>query len=358
MHWVHDNPAIEMRGSDFTNDPWVIALNDRMTSINSCLAVDLTGQVASDTLLGKFFSGIGGQVDFVRGAARSREGKSIIALPSTAKQGTVSRIQATLDQGAGVVTSRGDVRYIVTEYGIADLWGKSIRERAMALISVAHPDFRRELSDAAKQRRYAFADDGIPRANYPWNEVRDESLRDGTPVQLTPVRLTDEPSLQAFLYGLSNESTYRRYLCHKRTHPHEELQDLVNVDYHDTMALIVRESGTDAIIGISRYDLDRATNFAEVVFTVADTWQGRGAATLLFRRMAQIAYANGIAGFYADVLASNTPMLRVFHRSGHKVRISLDAGTYHLEVLFDPEQMRDRGVDADAQTRASRPPIR
>jgi acyl-CoA hydrolase len=154
--WVDDNPSIEMRGSDFTNDPQVIARNDHMVSVNSALAVDLTGQVAADTLMGRFFSGIGGQVDFVRGAARSKEGKSVIALRSTAKNGTVSRIRAVFEEGAGVVTSRGDVRYIATEHGVADLWGKSVRERTHALIAIAHPAFRAELLEQAKARKYVF----------------------------------------------------------------------------------------------------------------------------------------------------------------------------------------------------------
>ncbi len=154
--WMHDNPVVEMRGSRFTNDPFTIARNDHMVAINAALAVDLTGQVAADTLMGRFFSGIGGQVDFIRGAARSRGGRPIIALPSTAKDGAVSRIQPALGEGAGVVTSRGDVHYVVTEYGVADLWGKPIRERAKALIAIAHPDAKGELLAAAKERRYVF----------------------------------------------------------------------------------------------------------------------------------------------------------------------------------------------------------
>ncbi|MDC3960790.1 acetyl-CoA hydrolase/transferase family protein [Polyangium jinanense] len=155
--WVHDNPFLEMRSSSFTNDPFTIARNDQMIAINAALAIDLTGQVAADTLAGRFFSGIGGQVDFIRGAARSRGGKPIIAMRSTAKKGTVSRIAATLEAGAGIVTSRGDVHYVVTEHGIADLWGKNIRQRALALIDIAHPDHRADLLAAAKQRRYIFA---------------------------------------------------------------------------------------------------------------------------------------------------------------------------------------------------------
>ncbi len=154
--WVHDNPLIEMRPSSFTNDPFQIARNDNMVAINSALAVDLTGQVAADTVRGRFFSGIGGQVDFIRGAARSKGGKPIIALPATARDGQVSRIQGCFEEGTGVVTSRGDIHYVVTEYGIADLWGRNIRQRTEALIGIAHPDFRAELLAAAKERCYVF----------------------------------------------------------------------------------------------------------------------------------------------------------------------------------------------------------
>jgi acyl-CoA hydrolase len=154
--WVHDNPLIEMRPSAFTNDPFQIARNDCMVAINAALAVDLTGQVAADTVRGRFFSGIGGQVDFIRGAARSKGGRPVIALPSTARNGTVSRIQTCFEEGTGVVTSRGDIHYVVTEFGVADLWGKNIRQRTEALIAIAHPDFRAELFAAAKKRCYVF----------------------------------------------------------------------------------------------------------------------------------------------------------------------------------------------------------
>jgi acyl-CoA hydrolase len=154
--WVHDNPQIEMRPSAFTNEPFQIARNDQMVAINSALAVDLTGQVAADTVRGRFFSGIGGQVDFIRGAARSRGGRPIIALPATAKGGSVSRIQPTFEEGTGVVTSRGDIHYVVTEYGIADLWGKNIRQRTEALIGISHPTFRTELFKSARERCYMF----------------------------------------------------------------------------------------------------------------------------------------------------------------------------------------------------------
>lgn len=150
--FVHNNPIIEMRTTDFTNDPFTISRNEKMVAINSALQVDLTGQVCADSIGTRFYSGVGGQADFIRGAARSKGGKPIIALPSTALGGTVSRIVSTLELGAGVTTSRNDVHYIVTEYGVAYLFGKTVRQRAEALIAIAHPDFRAELEAAARAR--------------------------------------------------------------------------------------------------------------------------------------------------------------------------------------------------------------
>ena len=149
-NFVHNNPLIELHPTDYVNDPFLIARNDNMVAINSAIEVDLTGQVSADSIGQQFYSGIGGQVDFVRGAARSKGGKPIIALPSTAKNDTITRIVPTLKPGAGVVTSRGDVHYVVTEFGIADLSGKPVRERVEALIGIAHPNFHDELEKYAK----------------------------------------------------------------------------------------------------------------------------------------------------------------------------------------------------------------
>jgi acyl-CoA hydrolase/GNAT superfamily N-acetyltransferase len=332
--WAHENPAIEMRSSDYTNDPAVIASNDRMIAINGALAVDLTGQVASDTLGGRFFSGIGGQVDFIRGARRSRGGKPIIALPATAKGGKVSRIQVALEPGTGVVTSRGDVHYVVTEYGVADLWGKNIRERALALINIAHPDFRAELLAAAKERRFVLLDQVVPRARYPWTEERRERTLSGAELLIRPARITDERALQDLMYSLSDESCYRRFMTHKKTHPHEEMQELVDLDYEQNMALVACVPGEEEIIGVVRYDVAPATRLADVAFVVRDDWQGKGVGTLLMRRIREAAVARGIPGFQADVLATNKPMLDVFHESGLGVSATLDGSAYHLEMLF------------------------
>jgi acetyl-CoA hydrolase len=153
-NWVNDNPLIEFHPTEYVNDPFVIAKNDRMVAINSALEVDLTGQVCADSIGTKMYSGVGGQLDFIYGASRSKDGVPIITLPSTAKGDQLSRIVSTLKPGAGVVTTRNHVRYIITEYGIADLYGKSFRQRAKALINISHPKFRDELTAEAKSLHY------------------------------------------------------------------------------------------------------------------------------------------------------------------------------------------------------------
>lgn len=157
--FIDNNPVIEFHPSHYVNDPFIIAQNDRMVAINSAIEVDLTGQVCADSIGNYFYSGFGGQVDFIRGASRSKGGKPIIALPSTAKAGTLSRITTRLAAGAGVTTSRGDVHYVVTEYGVADLYGRTIRQRVRALIGIAHPSFREELERFAYEHKFMTADE-------------------------------------------------------------------------------------------------------------------------------------------------------------------------------------------------------
>jgi acetyl-CoA hydrolase len=150
--WVHNNPLIEFHRTEYVNDPFVIAQNEKMVAINSAIEIDLTGQICADSIGTKLYSGVGGQLDFIYGASRSKGGVPIIALPSKAKD--FSRIVTTLKRGAGVVTTRNHVHYVVTEYGVADLYGKTIRQRATSLINIAHPEFRDELTREAKALNY------------------------------------------------------------------------------------------------------------------------------------------------------------------------------------------------------------
>jgi acyl-CoA hydrolase/RimJ/RimL family protein N-acetyltransferase len=334
--WVHDNPSVELRSSEFTNDPYVISQNDDMIAINSALAVDLTGQVAADTLDGQFFSGIGGQVDFIRGAARSRRGKPIIALPSTAKRGSVSRIQPFLEAGTGIVTSRGDVHFVVTEYGVADLFGRSVRERATALTEIAHPDYRAELLTHAKQRRYVLPDQRAPQHTLPVEDCVVQATS-GERVRIRPIRMADEEALQDLFYRLSDTSIYQRFMSHKKRHPHEELMDLVDVDYESSAAVVAVRDGDESneLIAMARYDLDPATRLGDVAVVVLDAWQGKGIGTCVFRRLSEVAREREISGFTADVLVGNGRMLAIFNKSGLKVETRLSGGVYHVRMTFE-----------------------
>ncbi|RJP35428.1 MAG: GNAT family N-acetyltransferase [Phycisphaerales bacterium] len=337
--FVDNNPLVEFHPTEYTNDPFVIARNDRMISINAAIEVDLTGQVCADSLGAMFYSGIGGQVDFTRGAARSKGGKPIIALPSTAEHETISRIVPYLKQGAGVVTSRGDVHYVVTEFGTAYLHGKNIRERAMALIEIAHPKFRPWLLAEAKARKLVYADQiempfHVPL--YPDQFEKWIELKNGRRAFLRPLKLTDESLLRDLFYRLSPESVQYRFFRTIHAMPHEKLQELLRIDYEADMALVVLTKSTqDAeMIAIAHYLREPRTNFAEAAFLVRDDWQGKGIGTALMAAMTEIARQKGIAGFTADVLATNHGMLRVFHRCGYAVESRLAEGVYNLRIPF------------------------
>jgi len=335
--YVNGNPTFTFHPSDYVNNPMYIARQHKMVAINSALQVDLTGQVCADSIGAKFYSGIGGQVDFIRGASMCPGGVPIIALRSTAMGGKLSRIVATLDVGAGVVTSRGDVWYVVTEFGVADLRGKSVRERALALISIAHPDFRSELLDGAKQRHYVFQDQIAPHAGYPRQYEERVQSKDGAQLLLRPLRVTDEAKLTDLFYSLSDDTIYRRWMTARKRMPHRDVLYYLDVDYDSNMAIILETCPEDRepeMIGVARYHLDRATNLAEVAFVVRDAWQGKGLGTQLLRQITRIARDKGLVGFTASVLATNRGMLHVFHRAGLDIQSTLSDGTYELIMHF------------------------
>jgi GNAT superfamily N-acetyltransferase len=321
------------------NDPFIVCQNDNMVAVNSALEVDLTGQVCSDSIGYLFYSGIGGQVDMIRGAARSRGGKPIIALPSTAKDGTVSRIVSRLSEGAGVVTTRGDVHYVVTEYGVAYLHGSNIRERALALINIAHPDFRRELLNEAKARKYAFVDQLPPLGVYPAELEKRVTLADGTEILLRPIKVTDERLEQELLYSLSDQSIYLRFFSTVGAFPHERVQYYTTVDYDEHMAIvaILESGGEDQMIGVGRYVKEKDSDMAELALLVRDDWQGKGIGALMHDYLEQIARSHKVGGFKGEVLEQNKRALHVFTRLGRKANTEYDQGVYTVSYRFDDQ---------------------
>ncbi len=336
--YVDGNPAFAFYPTEYVNDPVIIGQQHKMTAINVALEVDLTGQVCADSLGTRFFSGIGGQVDFNRGAARAPGGKAIIALPSTAKGGKVSRIVAHLSPGAGVVTTRGDVHWVVTEYGTAYLHGKSIQERALALMSVAHPDFRPELLRQAIEAKYLSADlaDKEGKILVGPKELRTSWLMpDGTQVSFRPIHPTDEQSMRDLFYALSQETVYYRFMSRMERVPRRQIQDFVYIDHRSEIAIVATlpEAWGDEIIAIGRYYLDATTNLAEVAFVVRDSWQGKGIGKFLLRHLMRIAKRNGISGFTAEVLRDNRRMQKVLNRANCRVtsRVSEGVMSYSLD---------------------------
>ena len=333
--YINNNPFFEFYPTEYVNDSRIISQHEKMVGINVGLEIDLTGQVCSDSLGYRFYSGIGGQVDFIRGAARSRGGKAIIAMPSTAKDGKVSRIVPHLTEGAGVVTTRGDVHYVVTEYGIAYLHGKSIRERVLGLINIAHPKFRNELIQAAKAQKYIYEDQielAWDKVSYPEELEHYDTLRDGTEIFFRPIKPADEPALSEMLYSLSENSIQTRYFAHTMRFPHRDVQQLTNIDYRQNLSLVgvVPSTSGEQIVAIAQYFLDPRTQAAEVAFIVKDEWQQKGMGTLLLDYITQIAKQRGVKRFYAKVLPTNKPMLTIFHNSGYKVNTEFDGEVYSI----------------------------
>jgi acyl-CoA hydrolase len=336
--FIDNNPFFEFYPTEYVNDPYIISQHDKMVAINVGLEIDLTGQVCSDSLGYRFYSGIGGQVDFVRGAARSRGGKAVIAMPSTAKDGTVSRIVPHLAEGAGVVTTRGDVHYVVTEFGIAYLHGKTIRERCLSLINIAHPKFRNELMQAAKAQNYLQKDQielVWDQVKYPQELERAETLKDGTEIFFRPVKPTDEETLSEMLYSLSSDSVRKRYFAHTMTFPHKDVQKITNIDYRNDLAIVgvVPGHSGEQIVAIAQYFLDPKTQSAEVAFIVQDEWQAKGMGTILLDYLVKVARQRGVKRFNAKVLPENKAMLVIFHNCGLPVRTEFDGAAY--SISFD-----------------------
>ena len=344
--YINNNPFFEFYPTEYVNDINIISQHEKMVGINVGLEIDLTGQVCSDSLGHRFYSGIGGQVDFIRGSARSRGGKAIIAMPSTAKNGQVSRIVPHLTEGAGVVTTRGDVHYVVTEYGVAYLHGKSIRERVLDLINIAHPKFRKQLLQAAKAKNYIYQDQiefAWDHLNYPKELEHYSTLRDGTEIFFRPIKPTDEPALSEMLYSLSEQSVKTRYMTRTAAFPHRHIQQLTNVDYKKDFAIVgvVPSASGEEIVAIAQYFLDPKTQAAEVAFVVQDEWQQKGMGTFLLDYITKIAKQRGVKRFYAKVLPNNKPMLAIFHNSGYKVNTEFDGEVYNITYDLAKDEGRE-----------------
>lgn len=337
--YIHDNPSIEFKTVDITNNPLIIAQHDNMTAINSALEIDLTGQASAESLGHTFYSGIGGQADFMRGAVLAENGKTILTIPSTAEDGTVSRITPFLSEGAGVTLNRGDIHYVVTEYGIAYLHGKNIRERAMELIAITHPKFRPELIREAKKRNLIYKDQAYiagKGGEYPSDLETHRVTKTGYKLVLRPVRIDDEPLLKEFFYSLSDNSMYKRFISTRKDMPHERLQDFVVIDYRKEMVILatIQDNEQEKVLGLGQYRIIESSHMADVAFVVSDTAQNEGIGRELLSYLTLLATKQGLLGFTAEVLAHNIPMQHLFETAGFDITKRNVEGLYELKMMF------------------------
>ena len=336
--FVDNNPMFYFRSSEFVSDPVVIARNDNFVSLSSALEVDLTGQVCTDSMGYLFYSGIGDQVDFLRGSSMSAGGFSIIALPSTAQNEQISRIVPHLSEGAGVATTRGDVNFVITEYGIAELQGKGIYQRVMELAQIAHPKFREELIDVARKKHYIFSDQLPPSSDdllFIEGYKSTLALPTGKTIEFRPLLPSDEFSYRNFFYSLQEETIYYRFFYKMRNFTHSVVQEQwASVDYRKNMSIIglIQSGGHKEIMAIGTY-AEEETHRAEVAFVVREDFQGLQIGSYLLEKLEEIAKENEYTGFSATVLSENSAMIRVFKKRYPHAKINAGGGgdiTIHM----------------------------
>ncbi len=337
--FLDENPTFSFKTIDYVNNPLIIAKNKLMTAINSAMEIDLTGQATAESLAGTFYFGIGGQADFMRGAALAPGGKSILALPSTAINDTISRIVPSLREGTGVTFTRGDVHYVVTEYGIAYLHGKNIRERAMDLIAIAHPKFRPWLIEEARKLLLIYKDQAFVsglNGVYPVALETFKTTRSGLHLLLRPVKIGDEPLMKDFFYALSSESMYRRFMSVRMDMPHKRLQEFGVVDYANSMMIlaIVEGDSKETIAAIGQYEINEKMHTAEVALVVKDEYQNMGVGHDLLAYLTRLARRRGLLGFTAEVLVENKPMLNLFKNIGFDTEKRSEDGVYEMCMTF------------------------
>jgi RimJ/RimL family protein N-acetyltransferase len=317
-----------------------------MVAINSALEIDLTGQATAESIGSILHSGVGGQADFMRGAVFSKGGKAILALQSTAASGVASRIVPFLREGAGVTLNRGDVHYVVTEYGIAYLHGKNIRERAMELISIAHPKFRRDLIQDAKKLHIIYKDQAfVPGrgGEYPEELEAYRTTKTGLEILFRPVKISDEPLLKDLFYALSDNSLYRRFISVRKDMPHERLQEFAVIDYTREVAIVaaIKDGDKDTIVGMGQYSVVSDTHTGEIAFVVRDDYQNKGIGGELLSYLTYLAKRQGLLGFTAEVLVENKPMLHLFEKMGFEIDKRIEEQVYELRMAFSEAVRHD-----------------
>ena len=334
--YVDRNPMFSFYPIDYVCDPGIVTRNHKMVSVSQAFAIDLMGQVCADQYKGQFYGGVSTQPDFHRLAAYTPGGKSIVCMRAASDDGGESRIRPLLLEGEGVTIPRSDVHYVVTEYGVAYLFGKSIQERALALIEISHPDFRQWLLEEAKRLGYVRSEQDIKSARaYPVEEENDVTVKDGRTVSIRPSKASDVQGLQDLFYSLPPQDVLTRFFAKISALPYKEAQHLCNVDYENEMAFVAVEGEreNETIVGSACFFVDQSENLGEVAYMIRNDWQSVGLGSLLQEAMTAYARKLGLRGFKADILAENTKMIRLFQKVG-TVDMKRDMEAYEMKIIF------------------------
>jgi acyl-CoA hydrolase/GNAT superfamily N-acetyltransferase len=347
MRWLNRNPLVEFQPIDVTLDPKNIGLNSRYVAILPARKADLTGNIVLNAGRGNVTAGPGAVQELFAGAALSKNGRTLFALPSRNRKGDTNIVLSVADYPYQF-SNRESLDMVITEYGVAYLTGRTVRERSQALIEIAHPDDRAELVRMAKEAKILYEDQIYLAESghlYPEKITCTHTFKDDLIVRFRATKPSDEDEMRRLFYRFSDQAVYYRYFTYIKTMPHRRMQEYVNVDYRNTMSIVgvIEESGVERIIAEARYirrkDLDRP--YADTAFVVDESYQGRGVATFLFNLLIRIARENGVEGFTADVLTDNKPMLKVFKKAPFPVQFGLPSyGAYELTIPFidEPEK--------------------
>ena len=338
MAWLDRNPLVEFQPLDKVLSPLQIGTNPRFMAILPARAVDVSGRVALHFGKGNITAGAGDAVELFQGAALSPGGSTIFALPSRNRRHQ-SNIRITVEDMPNQFPIRESIDMVVTEYGVATLTGRTIRERAQALIDVAHPDDRSKLVEQAKTDNILYPDQIYLAKSahlYPADIRAEHKFKGGVSVRFRALKPSDEEDMRRLFYRFSDESVYYRYFSPIKTMPHSKMQQYVNVDYRQVMSIVglAGDPGKARLIAEARYVKEQRRPFAEVAFVVDEEYQGLGIATTMYRMLIRLAKERGIQGFTAEVLATNKSMMKVFERGGLPVHAKLDHGIYILTIPF------------------------
>jgi len=338
MRWLDHNPLVEFQGIQKVYDPAQIGRNPGVVAVVAARAFDLAGRIALQIGKGNVAAGPAEVLDVARGAELSHGGRILFALTSRNRQGQPN-IHVSLEGRPNLFAYHESVDRVVTEYGVANLKGCTLRERAQALIDIAHPDDRRQLVEEARDRRILYPDQVcLPPARMPFADgtTRRQVFKGAIEVLFRPIRPSDEEQMRRLFYRFSDEAIYARYFGHIQSMPHDRLQHYVNVDWTQTMSMVgvIEEKGVTKLIAEARYITEGDSGRAEVVFVVDERYQGLGIAGHLLGLLKQIAVDKGLRGFDAEVLMTNSAMMRVFKKSGIALHCQLENGTYHVQMDF------------------------